>query len=248
MNDAAAIGACAQGLIARVRAGCAGSALAQSSSSRPRWCRRGRGCRDRSTSSLVMRKQPDDTAWPIVSGSLEPWMRYSVEPRYIARAPSGLSTPPAMWRGRSGRRAQHLRRRRPARPFLLGGDAVGAAPAEAVAADADAVAQRLAVAEHEIEPSFGGVDVDGAGRVIAGEHSRSARGSGSIRRTPRKFGPPPMISRMSNIPGPARGRRRPASSPPQTAKQKPGSSFPRENRNIARDRPQLRAISQATSP
>ena len=40
---------------------------------------------------------------------------------------------------------QHLRGRRPARPFLLGGDAVGAAPAEAVAADADAVAQRLAV-------------------------------------------------------------------------------------------------------
>lgn len=33
------------------------------------------------TSSLVMRKQPDETAWPIVSGSLEPWMRYSVEPR-----------------------------------------------------------------------------------------------------------------------------------------------------------------------
>src|SRR3954465_12127965 len=34
---------------------------------------------------------------------------------------------------------QHLRRRRPVRPFLLGGDPVHAAPAEAVAADADAV-------------------------------------------------------------------------------------------------------------
>ena len=26
-------------------------------------------------SSLVRRKQPDDTAWPMVSGSFEPWMR-----------------------------------------------------------------------------------------------------------------------------------------------------------------------------
>ena len=42
---------------------------------------------------------------------------------------------------------QHLRGRGPARPFLLGGDAVDAAPAEAVAADTDAVAQRLAVGE-----------------------------------------------------------------------------------------------------
>ena len=27
------------------------------------------------TSSLVMRKHPEDTAWPMVSGSFEPWMR-----------------------------------------------------------------------------------------------------------------------------------------------------------------------------
>ena len=27
------------------------------------------------TSSLTRRKQPDDTAWPIVSGALVPWMR-----------------------------------------------------------------------------------------------------------------------------------------------------------------------------
>jgi len=26
-------------------------------------------------SSLVIRMHPDDTAWPIVSGSFEPWMR-----------------------------------------------------------------------------------------------------------------------------------------------------------------------------
>ena len=33
------------------------------------------------TSALRMRMQPDDTFWPIVQGSFEPWMRYSVEPR-----------------------------------------------------------------------------------------------------------------------------------------------------------------------
>src|SRR6185436_5340999 len=62
---------------------------------------------------------------------------------------------------------QHLRRRRPARPFLLRGDAVGSAPAEAVAADADAVAQRLTVGEHQIEPALGGVDVNRTRGVIA---------------------------------------------------------------------------------
>ena len=61
-----------------------------------------------------------------------------------------------MWRGRSGRR----------RRIWLGGVQPGhsrlaltcfdAAPGEAVAADADAVAHRLAVAEHEIEPPFAG--------------------------------------------------------------------------------------------
>ena len=52
------------------------------------------------TSSLVRRMQPDETNLPIVDGSLVPWMRYSLEPRYIARAPSGLPGPPAMKRGR----------------------------------------------------------------------------------------------------------------------------------------------------
>src|SRR5262249_62216947 len=49
---------------------------------------------------------------------------------------------------------QHLRGRRPGRPFALGADALDAAPAEAVAPDADAVAQRLTIAQHEIKPSF----------------------------------------------------------------------------------------------
>src|SRR3984893_6723846 len=60
---------------------------------------------------------------------------------------------------------QHLRWRRPARPFLFRRYAVGSAPAETVAADADAVAQRLAVALHAVDPSLGGVQVDSA-RVI----------------------------------------------------------------------------------
>src|SRR4029077_5813310 len=54
------------------------------------------------TSSLVMRMQPEDTNFPMVVGSLVPWMRYSLAPRYIARAPSGLPGPPAMKRGREG--------------------------------------------------------------------------------------------------------------------------------------------------
>ena len=52
------------------------------------------------TSSLSMPMQPDETNLPIVEGWLVPWMRYTVEPRYIARAPSGLPGPPAMKRGR----------------------------------------------------------------------------------------------------------------------------------------------------
>src|SRR5271156_4138687 len=47
------------------------------------------------TSSLVRRMQPEDTNLPMVVGSLVPWMRYSLAPRYIARAPSGLPGPPA---------------------------------------------------------------------------------------------------------------------------------------------------------
>src|SRR6202035_1854473 len=47
-------------------------------------------------SALRSRMQPDDTSEPMVQGSLEPWMRYSVDARYIARAPSGFSGPPAM--------------------------------------------------------------------------------------------------------------------------------------------------------
>src|SRR6185369_5858800 len=51
-------------------------------------------CSNRSeTSSFSMPMQPDETNLPIVDGWLVPWMRYTVEPRYIARAPSGLPGP-----------------------------------------------------------------------------------------------------------------------------------------------------------
>src|SRR5205085_3262306 len=54
-------------------------------------------------------------------------------------------------------------------------DAVDAAPAEAVAADADAIAQRLAIAEDQIEPPLGGIDDYRAGRIIGGIVDRLAR-------------------------------------------------------------------------
>src|SRR5438045_1802189 len=65
-----------------------------------------------------------------------------------------------------GTPCQHLRRRRPTRPFLFRRDTVGSAPAETVAADPDAVAQRLAIGQDEVKPPLGGVDEDGAGRVV----------------------------------------------------------------------------------
>src|SRR5215475_9188217 len=57
------------------------------------------------TSSFSMPMQPEETNLPMVDGWLVPWMRYTVEPRYIARAPSGLPGPPAMKRGRYGWRS-----------------------------------------------------------------------------------------------------------------------------------------------
>ncbi len=65
--------------------------------------------------------------------------------------------------------AQHLRRWGPFRPFLLRRNAVHAAPAKAIAADTDSVANGLAVAGHEVEPAFGGVHHDGAGSKVSGK-------------------------------------------------------------------------------
>src|SRR5580704_5681081 len=113
-----------------------------------------------------MRQQPDDTAWPMVSGSFEPWMRYRVEPRYIALAERIVDAAFHVAR-QVGSSRPHLRGRGPARPFLFRADVVDTGPAKAVAADADAVAQGLAIAEHEIEPPLGGTDQNGAGGISA---------------------------------------------------------------------------------
>src|SRR6266436_5201176 len=70
---------------------------------------------------------------------------------------------------------QHLRGRRPARTFLLGGYAVDAAPAKAIAADANAVPQRLAVGQHEVKPPLGGIYEYGTRRVSAFKSHRLPR-------------------------------------------------------------------------
>src|SRR6202042_1608855 len=52
----------------------------------------------------------------------------------------------------------HFRRRRPIRPLGLARHRLGAGPGEAVAADADAIAERLAVAEHVVEVGVRRID------------------------------------------------------------------------------------------
>src|SRR5262249_28114819 len=49
---------------------------------------------------------------------------------------------------------QHLPGRRPVRPLALVGHLVDAAPSVAGLADGDGIAQRLPVAEHEVEPAL----------------------------------------------------------------------------------------------
>src|SRR5664279_553242 len=58
----------------------------------------------------------------------------------------------------------HLRRRMPIRPFRLAGDGLRAGPGEALAADADAVANGAVLAEHVIERGVAGIDDHGAWR------------------------------------------------------------------------------------
>ena len=62
----------------------------------------------------------------------------------------------------------HLGRRIPVRPLGLARYLLDARPGEALAADADAVTDRLAVAEHVIKEGVRGIDDDGAGRLAAG--------------------------------------------------------------------------------
>ena len=63
----------------------------------------------------------------------------------------------------------------PVRPLALVGDLGDAAPGEARLADSDGIAQRLAVAEHEVEPALRRADHDSARLLIAGIAHHRAR-------------------------------------------------------------------------
>ena len=58
----------------------------------------------------------------------------------------------------------HLGRRMPIRPFRLAADGLHAGPGKTFAADADAVSDGAALAEHVVERGVAGIDHDGAGR------------------------------------------------------------------------------------
>src|SRR6476659_3991768 len=59
----------------------------------------------------------------------------------------------------------HFFRRMPVRPLAHVADTFGTGPSEAFASDADAVTQRLAAAEHQIEERVRRIDNDGARRL-----------------------------------------------------------------------------------
>ena len=88
-------------------------------------------------------------------------------PIYMARAPSGLPGPPATMRGRYGWRAIISAGGYQSGHSALRSTDLDARPGEAFAADADAVAHRLAVAEHVIEEGVRGIDHDRARRFFA---------------------------------------------------------------------------------
>ena len=121
---------------------------------------------------LIRRTQPDDIAWPMlapfgramdaVAGVLA--VLVDVERARAERIgeAAGLAVLPF----HQFRLAlDHFRRRRPDRPFLAVLDVGAAGPAEAVLADADAVADGVAALLHEIELSLLQMDDDGAGRL-----------------------------------------------------------------------------------
>src|SRR5262249_41927200 len=60
---------------------------------------------------------------------------------------------------------QHLRGWRPAWPDLFRGNSVRAGPTKSVTTDAEAVPKRQPIGKNKIEPPFGRVDQDGAGRI-----------------------------------------------------------------------------------
>ena len=124
------------------------------------------------TSRLTRRKHPDETAWPIVSrlvGAVDAVDRLAE----IERARAHRIARAAGHEARQvGLALDHLRRRPPVGPFLLARYFEQALPLEAVAADADAVADGAVAALHEVEEALLGVDDDGAGRLVGSEEDR----------------------------------------------------------------------------
>ncbi len=118
---------------------------------------------------LIRRMQPDDSDLPIDQGCVVPWMRiqrvdlalveiHGAGAERIAGAAGHAVGPLA----RFGVAGLHLLGRMPHRPFALGLDLRHARPGEALAADADAVADGGAVLEDEIEEVVVRIDDDRA--------------------------------------------------------------------------------------
>jgi len=84
-------------------------------------------------------------------------------PRYIARAEwIGFTTGHEPWQARLA--LNHFRWRQPVRPLFRAANALGARPSEALTADADAVANCLAVADGQVK-SVRRIDDDGSRRL-----------------------------------------------------------------------------------
>jgi hypothetical protein len=107
------------------------------------------------TSSLVMRMQPDDMAWPIYSGWLVPWMRYRIgrtsgNPRRVRAEPR-----------------LNLRRRDTVGPFSHAANRSDAGERQRFLPHRHAVADRLALGQDVIEITRVGIDQDRARRLFA---------------------------------------------------------------------------------
>jgi hypothetical protein len=116
-------------------------------------------------SSLVSRIQPEETKVPIVDGWLVPWMLQSLTEIECARAEWVAIAP-----GHEPRQIRlaidHGFRRIPIRPFRHSRNPLHAGPGKALATHANAMTQRLAIADYEIEIGVRRINDDRAGRLL----------------------------------------------------------------------------------
>ncbi len=114
--------------------------------------------------------QPEEIAWPIYSGWLVPWMRYSVSLLPLVEI-HGARAHRVLRAGADEVGHVHalldLGGRRPGRPFGLAADLGDARPGQRFIADGDAVADRLAAIQHVIEIARVGIDHDRSGQLLA---------------------------------------------------------------------------------